>query len=463
MSPWSLRTRFRGFALLALASQILYAQETILSTKIRLSDWGLKSLSEIQFGQLSKSTEKEEFRLIVQVLKTEIPARKNYEFRVDTCISRERDEVDRAEKPIHKVTWIWNTTQLLADTSERKRMVEFLMAERFDRVFLQLPVPKEASDGNSSIESPGLRALIASLTSRGISVDALDGDPRWVLPENHSKAARAIQLVKRYNRNVRSAEQFLGLHFDIEPYLIPGFGGAKRGWILEQFLILIKDLSQRALAERLPLGIDVPCWFDAPDEFTGEIDSVTLGGLRKPVLEHLLPLVHEVCVMSYRTDTEGQNGIIKLARGELGLAQRLDRRVFVAVETSDLADEQIFWFRGKSHREVPEETGDSHFVVALADQDSADFFLVRPSELGQHIHTIERQRDGKVDFIWWRVRHSVDIPSTRLTFARLERSLLSDAVNRVMREFETCPAFTGIAIHHAASYRAVVGGRPQQR
>lgn len=452
---------------LYLSLQVLFApcclEAQLLSTKIRLSDWGLKSLSEVQFGQLNVSTEKGRSRLIVQFLKTEIPVRRNYVFRVDTCTSQENNEEEGGNRAVQKATWIWNTTQLLADTSERARMVEFLAAEGFDRVFLQLPIPKETRGGTFSIDSPSLRALIAAFSSRGISVDALDGDPHWVLPQNHSHAARAIELVKRYNGNARCAERFSGLHFDIEPHLVPGFGGTRRPWILEQFLLLIKNLSQQALAEGLSIGIDVPCWLDAPDEFTGEIDSVTLDGLRRPVLEHLLPLVREVCVMSYRTNATGQNGILEIVRGEMGLAQRLGCKVFVSVETGELADERIFWFRGRSHRELPQETGDSHFVVALAERDSAELVLVPPWELGRHIHALERQRGEKVDFVWWRVGHSVDIPSKHQTFAPLGSSILSESVDRVLQEFGECSAFAGIAFHHAASYQAVVRGRLQQR
>ena len=59
--------------------------------------------------------------------------------------------------------------------------------------------------------------------------------------------------------------------------------------------------SARRLSEAgLAYGVDIPFWYDAPDEDTYELVDVDFHGNRKPVSEHVIDLVDEVTVIGSR-------------------------------------------------------------------------------------------------------------------------------------------------------------------
>ena len=180
--------------------------------------------------------------------------------------------------------WLWETPAVTADRGARRRLVEFCRTEGMTDLFVQLPYEAERVDGQWTIswDPEALRPLIAELHAAGVTVHALGGDPRFALPEWHGQVMATVESVARYNSESPPTQRFDGIRYDIEPYLLPGFGGVRRPEIMQQYLSILA--ASRAAANRAGLvyGVDIPAWFDERDEFfepTAEVGGRPLSEL----------------------------------------------------------------------------------------------------------------------------------------------------------------------------------------
>ncbi len=226
-----------------------------------------------------------------------------------------------SSRPEHLATWLWNTRALLADSTHRDTLLDALAREGFDRVFLQLPDPpgQRGVPGEITIDAATLRPLMAAFSRRGMAVYALDGYARYALPAFHAGVLRTVDHVIRYNSESKPSERFIGIRYDIEPYILPAFHGPDREHVVRQLLDLTARSAERARAAGLAYGVDIPFWYDAPDEATSERVIVEWNGVRKPLNEHLIDLVDDVSIMDYRTIAYGADGTIRHATGRADL------------------------------------------------------------------------------------------------------------------------------------------------
>ncbi len=202
------------------------------------------------------------------------------------------------------------------------------------------------SDGRRIVHSEGWRVFLGAAHRSGLKVHALDGDPRYALRSSQALALAVVDAVVAYNQPAPADERFDGVHFDNEPYLLLEWQDpSSRERLLESFL----DLNARALgkahAAGIEYGIDIPFWWQARDDETGDvIGAVTFRGVRKAASFHCLDLLDNVGIMDYRNVSAGRDGIIAHARDLLEYADRVSRaKVYVGVETSSSAD-ATYWF-----------------------------------------------------------------------------------------------------------------------
>lgn len=98
--------------------------------------------------------------------------------------------------------WVWNTRELLGSSRARTEFLTFVEAQSYDRIFMQI-VAEQGSAGENGfvpIDSRRLGDLVAELRARGAAVYALDGDPYYVLPENHAGVLRTVEALVAHNR-----------------------------------------------------------------------------------------------------------------------------------------------------------------------------------------------------------------------------------------------------------------------
>ena len=374
-------------------------------------------------------------------------------------------------RPEHLATWLWNTRALLADSTHRDTLLDALAREGFDRVFLQLPDPpgQRGVPGEITIDAATLRPLMAAFTRRGMEVYALDGYARYALPEFHDGVLRTVDHVIRYNSESKQSERFIGIRYDIEPYILPAFHGPDREQVVRQLLNLTARSAERARAAGLAYGVDIPFWYDAPDEATSERVILEWNGVRKPLNEHLIDLVDDVSIMDYRTMAYGADGTIRHATGELTYAAQQGKPVFIGLETSELPDEVLLEFRGEPARGLPASWPAGSVVVLAPQDDSIRIYLLPEGRAGDSAASRSMAswfQDQKIDhqaFWWWPVTRRVEVPASKITFARHGARRLREVMDGTRTELGRFPSFAGFALHFAESYLALVGNVPSRK
>jgi hypothetical protein len=353
-----------------------------------------------------------------------------------------------AEEPgrlLRRAMWLWDTPAVTSGPDARRRLVQFCRTEGITDLFLQLPYEAERVDERWTIswDRERLRPLIAELHAAGVTVHALDGDPRFSLPEWHGQVLATIQSVAEYNRESPPAARFDGIRYDIEPYLLPGFGGVRRTQILQQYLSIVA--ASRALAAQAGLvyGVDIPAWFDERNEFFELVADVE----GRPVSELIIDIVDNVGIMDYRTQAYGADGTIAHAQSELRYAAVVGKQVFLGLETAELPDETDFAFSSQG-------SGGSWMVVEQIDDERARVSWIAEEAWDR----LGRRGETTTGTVILRESRATDVPSGKLSFARYSRSELEDVIEQTALELQQFESLYGFAIHSYESYRPWLEG-----
>jgi hypothetical protein len=156
-----------------------------------------------------------------------------------------------------------------------------------------------------------LRALRALCDDAGILLDALGGEPEWVL--DHAKA-----VVWQYG--VVGLGLFHGVHLDIEPYLLPDWN-TRRDDVVRSFLDLLDQLTGT-----VPVELDVPFWYG----------TVVSGGAN--LADSVVARVDALTVMSYRDTATGENSMVDVSADLLKRAAHAAIPVRLGAETQETSD-----------------------------------------------------------------------------------------------------------------------------
>ncbi len=167
---------------------------------------------------------------------------------------------------------------------------------------------------------PALRNFVVAAKARSIEVDFLFGDANWALTPNHSIATNLAKAAVAYSRTYPAARP-RGVHYDVEPYLLPQWQTAKNN-VSNQYLDLIEKLKSATAPARLQLTMDIPFWFDG--------ENITRGGKTRPLNQWVQDRADRVVLMDYR-DTADL--IIQFAAAEIAYGDRIKKKVGIGVET----------------------------------------------------------------------------------------------------------------------------------
>ena len=198
---------------------------------------------------------------------------------------------------VNYATWIWDP-ELVQNNS--LKFYNFIMDKNIKRVFIQIDpdIPYTLYQQNTT-----------ALELFDVKSFALGGDPAWL------NDPTGLQKFMDYVRGAQA--HFVGIHIDIEPYQLPEWNTDQAGTI-NKFKAVISQLKQFCIQEYLRFEIDIPFWY-----------SLDLN-------QWLLENVDEVCVMAYRSFAVGQNGINLLVSPIISQADRMNKKLTVAVETLNI-------------------------------------------------------------------------------------------------------------------------------
>ncbi len=361
-----------------------------------------------------------------------------------------------------KALWVWNTRAILADPQQQNELASFCRKTQITHVFLQLPNEddKLGSSGEIRLAEDKWRPFLELLNSTGLYAYALDGSKDYALPEWHARVLLTVENVIRFNRSVESRQRFRGIHYDIEPYLLDGFHGPRRQQILQDYLRLLQSIAAKTRPAGLAFAVDLPFWYDAPDELSGRPFLLEFGGRLKVASEHVIDLVDEVAIMDYRTSAYGADGIIAHAQDELIYAAKKGKRVFVGLETSDLPDEELLDFEGEPSRGLPGSQPTGSIVLVVPRPQAALVCLVSGSRWEGMKRMFEEERWDPRTVFWWPVMKTTPVVSHRLSFARLGVGRLDETAAEAQEELRRHRSFAGFALHDYVGYRRLLGVGP---
>jgi hypothetical protein len=367
-----------------------------------------------------------------------------------------------AQPPGERALWVWNTAEIIDAPAAQRALVEFARRGRITQLFLQLPdAPSQRrASGEIVLDATRWKAFLGFLGGSGLRAHALVGSPEDALPDHHERVLATVQNVVAYNAAAAPGDRFAGMHFDIEPYLLPGFRGTRRQQILAGYLDLVAKTAQRTGSAGIEFGVDIPFWYDSLDDLTGELPLVEYRGTRKPANEHVLDLVDSAAVMTYRTTAYGADSIVALAEGELRYAAAKGKRVFVGLETTHLPDEDLIEFDGAPGRGLPAGSTAGDTVVIEPGAGTGTVWVGPRAGWGRPRAKLDAGRPALPGprSLWWPVRRTVAVPGAKLTFSHLGGARLDDAMRQVLVELGHRPSFGGFAIHDYLGYRALLAG-----
>ena len=357
-----------------------------------------------------------------------------------------------------KALWVWNTGEILAGAVEQQALLEFARQEAFTDLFLQLQDARQGASrpGELTLERDRWRCLLSALNGHGIRAHALDGFKNYALPEWHDGVLATVENVIRYNRSVNAGERFYGIRYDIEPYLIAGFSGPHRQRIAESYLALLEKIAWRTQPALLPLGVDIPFWYDSRNELTGDIPAVDFRGRRKPASQHVIDLADNVAVMDYRTSAYGADGIVSLAAGELAYAAKAGKRLFVGLETIDLPDEELMDFEGVPSVGMDSPPSSSRALVLSEKPGPLRLWSVSSSQWEWLRSELRAQGRDPGRALWWPVRRRILVPGHKLSFSRLGAGPFHGVMVQAEQELSVYNSFAGFAVHDYAGYRRLL-------
>lgn len=427
----------------------------LLSTEIDLDAFAIPSVEEIRRGRVSVVYKRDGVELVPYYVRADgRQPRPAYPDPPPTPVPSDAPSVDTRQTAL----WVWNTAEILRVSSERAAFLDFVEERGITRLFLYLP-PAEGSRAQSGFipfSSDEVGPLLGELTARGARAYALDGDRYYVLDENHEGVYRTVRALVEHNRSVPSDQRFLGVRYDIEPYLVPGFQGALRQQLLDGYVTLIAGAAEIAREGDLRVAVDVPFWFDAPDEESGAYMEASLAGVRAPILDHVMAHVDDIAIMDYRTSALGANGAVAHAHRELELGERYGVDVFVGVETVDLPDEDLLTFFGPSDEGLPPHADARWIVLEGRDEGHPRVWVVdSPGALAE---LRERTRDA-ASLRHWPAGRPARVAADMQSFYHLGAEQMSEVTDQIVRHLTGSPAFVGLAYHEYRTLKELLERR----
>ncbi len=182
-----------------------------------------------------------------------------------------------AKGPTETGSWLWNITPWL---DRPDRLVSLAKSHGVTDLFLQIQIEHGRIADREKVLS-----FIGRLSSGGIKVHAVEGDPRMASSAGRAHALDRAQVLRSFR--VAAGGALASFQYDIEPYLMPQFDADPARW-WDEWAISVNDLA-RVLGEKV--SVAVPFWMlgqpgaqDALQKARGSISAIV--------------------VMAYRTDAE---------------------------------------------------------------------------------------------------------------------------------------------------------------
>lgn len=280
-----------------------------------------------------------------------------------------------------KAMWSWFPNEDINTEEARKEMVSFAEEKGVNVIYLNIGAREDLPYIQKHPEQ--YQAFIRLAHEKGIEVHALDGAAEWALAENRNVALSRLFDVFKYNQIAGDGQQFDGIQFDIEPYLLDQWDTDERVKVINQYLkglhVIDAIVQPYSKFHDFEFMVAMPFWFD------GEKYETTYRGETKPLSDHVMDTVSDgVAIMAYRDFAEGRDSITYHTEHEINYANDIGNKVILGVETQYLEPyEKVSFF----------EEGEAYMNEQLRMVD--EFYKEEVSYAGQAIHKYQSYQTMK--------------------------------------------------------------------
>ena len=211
--------------------------------------------------------------------------------------------------------WIWKTDPV-TNPRATDDILKLCQDTSVERIYLYLG----DFDGDQGSEyKNNLKMFLSGCKQYGITVNALNGHPTWVLADYHDKVIDWLRAILNYNDGVPLEQRIGGVVLDIEPYLIEDWN-IDRDRLKEEYLTLLKrcrSLINTYPDQDLTFSTIIPIFYHKEGDFVSEI----------------LKLTDYASLMDY---FDSADAIISHSKYYLDLANRFGKKIWIAIEVQDL-------------------------------------------------------------------------------------------------------------------------------
>ena len=244
--------------------------------------------------------------------------------------------------------WVWQR-KYITDPWERILMLDFCRSHGIGSIFVQVHFDRTERDDYVLADRDDWNELLLMADSLGIRVEALDGGGNMAFSANYEDTLSRLKAVLDFHAAQPYGAKFSGIHYDIEPYTTYRWKSGEHQEVAVELLDVLSELkSVVAKADpSLTFANDIPFWYDGNKDFFIEFNDS-----KKYLNEHMQDISDHIGIMSYRTKMTGENSIADITKGELDYGAKIDRLVYLSIETVELPETPQITFYGKSAVEV---------------------------------------------------------------------------------------------------------------
>ncbi len=249
-------------------------------------------------------------------------------------------------EPAMRAMWVYKTEPILASSAEQEQLFAFCHQRQVTDLFWQVHYERLPEDHYSMRNPEPSHQFLAAAHRQSIRIHALGGDPAHALTKNHGRVLGMADALLSFNQ---AGEPFDGMHLDIEPHALPQWKKATEAEkcdLLTQFVDVHTKVAERlhAAEPKIIYGADIVFWLDKTKTNGSPVLPVTYRGATKDAAKHLLDVIDNVGIMSYRDTAEGRNGINAIVEKTITYADTAKGRAFVGVKMANIGPKMESFF-----------------------------------------------------------------------------------------------------------------------
>lgn len=279
--------------------------------------------------------------------------------------------------------WVWKSDWFVTPEA-RLELLTFCQEHKLNRLLVQVHIDPNKSE--PTMEFPEeFKTLAIEAAEMGIAMEALDGAKDMAMAVNQPRTFKILDLILEVNRQLPDGAKLKGVHYDIEPYLMPEWkaGDETRQPIMRDLLEFYTEAKRRIREDGsgMLISADIPFWYNGKNT-PGDDCTITFNGETKNLHMHIQDICDYIGIMSYRRNAVGRNSVTALIEEEIAYAEKIGKQVTPALETVELKDVPQITFYGTS----PEALWEQYKLVQSTLED-------RPGYGGILVHCYRSMRD----------------------------------------------------------------------